>query len=153
MKKVPRNTRWLLDRKFETLRGLPGLELPQSGWIRSIRLALGMTTTQLAQRMGVTAQRVRYLEQSESAGTITLRSLQRAAAALNCNLVHLAIPQQSLQTLVEVQARKKARAMMERASQTMTLEAQGLSAEMNRKIESDLISELINTTPRTLWDE
>ena len=56
-----------LDRRFADIESLAGkAQRPPRGWIRAIRQALGMTTGQLAQRMGVKQPRVVELEKSES---------------------------------------------------------------------------------------
>ena len=55
---------------------------PPKGWLRAIRDALGMTTRQLAARLGVSQPRVVALEKGEVDETLTLAGLRRAAAAL-----------------------------------------------------------------------
>jgi predicted DNA-binding mobile mystery protein A len=62
------------------------LEPPKHGWIRTIRMALGMTSAQLGKRLGMTAQGAADLENRERDGTVTLGSLRKAADALECDL-------------------------------------------------------------------
>ena len=54
--------------------------------IRKKRIELGLSTTQLAHRLGVVQSTVVRLEGSEERGAITLGSLRKAADALNCEL-------------------------------------------------------------------
>lgn len=61
---------------------------PPRGWIKAIREALGMTTKQLAQRLGVVQSRIVAIEKAEVSGSITLDSLERAAHAPDCRLVY-----------------------------------------------------------------
>ena len=56
--------------------------------LKEKRTALGMSTTQLAHRLGVAQSTVVRLEQSEERGTISLESLQRVAGALGCSLTY-----------------------------------------------------------------
>ena len=63
------------------------VDAPADGWLRSIRLALGMTTRQAAQRAGVQQSTWVGAEQREAAGTISLGQLRRFGAALGCRLV------------------------------------------------------------------
>lgn len=60
------------------------------------RIALGLSTTQLAHRLGISQSTVVRLEQSERAGTITLESLKRVADALGCTLEYSIRPSASV---------------------------------------------------------
>jgi DNA-binding transcriptional regulator YiaG len=42
-----------LDRGFAALRPLAKIQRPPKGWLRAVRNALGMTTAQMARRIGV----------------------------------------------------------------------------------------------------
>ena len=65
------------------------LKKPSDGWIRSVRQALGMTSVQLARRMGVSQPTILHMEASESADRIQLKTLRRAAVALDCELFYV----------------------------------------------------------------
>jgi len=54
--------------------------------IRLTREQLGLSSSQLAHRLGVAQSSVVRLEQSEERGAVTLAALERAAAALDCQL-------------------------------------------------------------------
>lgn len=101
---------------------------PQVGWIQTIRTTLGMTAQQLAQRMGISQATVSNLEKSEAAHTITLQSLQRAARALDCDVVYALLPRQPLADMVEDKAAQLASASVLRVRHTMSLEAQSTPA-------------------------
>src|SRR5476651_67154 len=81
---------------------------PPRGWIRAIRDALGMTTSQLAKRMGVTQPRISELERAEASGNIGLRSLERAAEAMGCRLVYVLVPLAPLSETVRERAERLA---------------------------------------------
>jgi predicted DNA-binding mobile mystery protein A len=82
---------------------------PARGWIREIREALGMTTRQLAARMGRSQAAVSQLERSEVTGGARLESLRRAAEALGCDLVYVLVPRTSLDDTMQTRARVLAR--------------------------------------------
>ena len=84
------------------------MERPNKGWIRAIRDALGMSSTELAARMGVSQQVVSEIERSERHATVKLKTLSRAANALECELVYALVPRTSLEETVCAQARRKA---------------------------------------------
>jgi transcriptional regulator with XRE-family HTH domain len=67
-----------------------------------------MSGFDLATRMGLSSPRVSQLERAEVNGSISLRSLERAAAAMRCRLYYVFVPEQPLVSIVHGQARAKA---------------------------------------------
>jgi predicted DNA-binding mobile mystery protein A len=121
MKSPRRTARRRLDQR------LVGLDLgqrPPRGWIRAIREALGMTTAELGQRMGLTQSRVSQIERSEELGSIRLDTLERAAQALNCQVRYVFVPNEPLEEMVQRQARLRAQAEIDAVTHTMALEDQ-----------------------------
>jgi predicted DNA-binding mobile mystery protein A len=118
-----------LDKQILSLRSLLFLERPNSGWLKTIRNALGMTQQQVSQKLGKTKQALDQLEKSEQDFTITLHSLQNAAQALNCRVVYALIPEKPLQDIVEQQIHKKAQSIINAVGHTMQLENQETSDE------------------------
>ena len=115
----------LLRRQLDArLQKLPAVPTPTGGWIRTIRLALGMTMKQLGHRMGVTPQAVRDLESREVLESISIAKLRAAAAAMHCDLRIVLVPRPALEETVRTQAMHKAREERDRLMHTMGLEAQ-----------------------------
>jgi predicted DNA-binding mobile mystery protein A len=141
--------RQALDAKATTL-DVAAFIPPAAGWVRAIRDAVGMTTRQMAARMGVTAMAISSLETSERAGTVQLDTLRRAADALGCDLVYTLVPRVSLDEAVHSRALDRARHEISRVDRTMRLEDQGLDAvELRRRIE-EFAAQLVDT--RAIWD-
>ena len=84
------------------------MERPDKGWVRSVRDALGMSSTELAARMGISQQVVSEIERSERRATVKLKTLSRAAEAMDCELVYALVPRTSLEETLRAQARRKA---------------------------------------------
>lgn len=141
-----------LDRRFSEVRDvLRGAERPPRGWIKAIREALGMTTAQLASRMGVAQPRVAELEKREAARVVTLQSLERAAEALDCHLVYILVPKGSLEDRIIARAEAVADLHLSAVDHTMRLEKQGVNDSqrrdtMKKKIVADLLER-----PARLW--
>lgn len=142
-----------LDKRLTPLRQSQDLARPPRGWVRAIRDALGMTTKQLALRLGVSQPRITQLEQAEKDGSITLSSLQRAANALDCQLVYALVPRRPLSELIEERAATRAKRIMEATSHSMALEDQRPDADSERAQLEQLISELINSAGSSLWED
>ena len=142
-----------LDKRFATLRPLARSTRPPKGWLRAVRDALGMTTGQLARRLGVSQPRIVELEQSEVSGSVTLRTLQRAAEALGCRLVYALVPERPLAERVRERAEKIAERQSDAVEHTMRLENQAVhsrraSKELHRQSVEDLLRR-----PARLWDD
>src|ERR1700674_5935743 len=113
-----------LDERFQELGPVTQFAPPVRGWIKAIREALGMSSAQLAKRLGVKQPSVVALEQSETKGTIELAPLRRVAGALDCTLVYALIPNQPLEVMVRDRARTFARRRLEAVEHSMLLEGQ-----------------------------
>ncbi len=110
-----------------------------------------MTGVQFAQRLGVRPQSIEVLENSEANGTIQLKTLARAAEALDCTLVYALVPNSTLEQAVAARARKIAVRDLGRVSHTMKLEAQETADDdLERRIDAYVRDEL---RPRDLWKE
>jgi len=100
---------------------------PHRGWIRAVREALGMSTTELGRRMGISQQSVVDLERSEGRSTIQIDTLERAAAAMECELVYAIIPRTSLEEIIQTRAHEKARQQLATVEHHSRLEYQSIS--------------------------
>src|ERR1700691_1294509 len=142
-----------LDERFAALRPCAKSQRPPKGWVRAIRDALGMTTSQLARRLGVSQPRVVELEQSEVRGSITLHSLQRAAEALGCRVVYALVPERPLAEIMQERAKRVADRQASAVEHTMRLENQVVrDRSAARKLREQIIEDL-SRRPARLWDE
>jgi predicted DNA-binding mobile mystery protein A len=143
-----------LDKRFDRLRPLTSEAVrPARGWIRAIREALGMTTGQLAKRLGVHQPRVIELERGEATGNITVKSLERAAEALGCRLVYAFVPVEPLADTIRKRASVLADQQLAAVEQTMRLEAQEVSDNTVREEAHERLVDKLLSRPARLWDE
>lgn len=141
-----------LDETLKTLRPMRGVPRPPSGWIRAIREALGMSSSQLAKRLRVAQQTVSRFEKNERDETITIESLRKAAAALGCDLVYALVPQESLERVVDDQARRVASERVRKVSHSMRLEDQGVRDSAQQERLRELQAHIVANLPRYLWN-
>jgi len=135
--------------RFDEIRKV---QLPQKGWIRAVRDALGMSGKQLALRLQVSQPRVFKLEQGEPSGALTLKTMRQVAEALDCVFVYALVPRSTLEETVRTQASAVAGERLQRVSHTMLLEAQGLTIQEQQASLDGAIEELVRETPKDLWD-
>ena len=126
---------------------------PQEGWLRTVRTALGMTGTQLATRLGVTKARISKAEQDEPAGSVTLRTMQTMAAAMDCKFVYAVVPNQNVEEVIKQRAVGKARIQVKAASTHMALEAQALSKEQLEFEVERIATQIMDKMPADLWND
>lgn len=142
-----------LDERFAVLTPLTQTPRPTKGWVRAIRDALGMTTSQFAQRLGVAQSTAVELEKSEAERRITLQSLDRAAEALGCRVVYVLVPDKPLQTTISERARLVAERKLAAVEQTMQLESQSVANEAAREDALQGAVAALLQKPARLWDE
>lgn len=145
------HARHQLDQRLSSLKARGTWAPPPKGWIRAIRDALGMSAAQLGDRLGVKQQTIDALEKSEASGAIQLKTLQRAAAALDCTLVYAFVPKTSLEETVQSRARELAVRDLSRVDHTMRLEDQQVDAEGADARIDDYIRNVLKD--RDLWNE
>lgn len=127
--------------------------VPSEGWVRTIRKAINMNLGQLARRLNKKPPSINDFEKREQEGTITLKSLQEIAEALDMKLVYAIVPKEgNLESIVLKAAHTKATEIIERTSTTMALEDQENSPERLIKARNEKIDELMNEMPKFLWD-
>ena len=142
-----------LDKRLNLLRDSYELTRPPRGWIKAIREALGMTTAQLARRIGVSQPRVVAIEKAEKNASITLDSLERAARAMDCQVVYALIPRKPLNDLVEERAHIVAEKRLKSTRHSMALEAQSVD-KSDEEVQLKRLSErLIEKAGSELWEE
>jgi predicted DNA-binding mobile mystery protein A len=141
-----------ISQKLAEISHLGTVQIPGKGWVRSIRQALGMSGRQLAERMGVEPPRITEMEKAEAGGTLTLRTLRRAADALDCRLVYALVPNTSLEDTLRRQATKAARERLGRVSHSMRLEDQALGTGEEGELLRERAEDLMREMPRRLWD-
>ncbi len=142
-----------LDQKLEPFRKTEMVQIPDKGWINTIRTTLNMTMAQLGTKLGVTKQGVKRIEESEAKGSISINSLKEVGDVLDLKLVYGFIPKDgSIDNLINTQAVKLARKIVLRTNQNMKLEDQGISDKKINDSIIDLANEIKREMRKSLWD-
>jgi predicted DNA-binding mobile mystery protein A len=142
-----------LDAKILQLKKVDGLVMPSSGWVYSIRQALGMSLRQLGNKMDITPQSVKEIEVREQHETISLKVLKQFGRSLNLKLIYGFIPQSgNLEDIIEKRAHELASEIVNRTSISMKLEDQENSPARIKKAIKEKTIEIKNEMPKHLWD-
>lgn len=136
-----------LDKKTSDLKSAKNIVLQSSGWIKTVREAIGMTVSQLAARLGVTQPRITKMESNED--NLKLSTMKKAAEAMNCEFVYYFKPRTTFQNLVDEQAQKKAAEVLKTVNVNMALENQEIAED---KAVKDFASDLINKKIKQIWN-
>ena len=126
---------------------------PSRGWLRAVREALGMTSKQFASRLGVKPPRITALEKDEMSGAVTIKKMQEAANALDCDFFYALIPRESLADTVRKRAESLAVKQLQRVSHSMLLESQQLSDYEQKKVFTSEVEKILRQMPRELWED
>lgn len=142
-----------LDEVLALYRAAGGTPRPPRGWVRAIRDALGMSSRQLAARMGLKQPTIAALEKSEEMETVSLKTLRQAAHALNCELVYALAPKATLEETVNARARELADQQLARIDHTMRLENQALRARDLAEERERIAQSLLDGRASRLWED
>lgn len=142
-----------LDRKLNPFIETKNIQVPERGWIHSIRITLNMTLQQLGNRLKITSQGVKDIEERESSGSISIKSLREVGKALDMQFVYGFVPNQnSIEEFVGSKARELAKKIVLRTSHNMKLENQGNSEERINQAIDELANEIKREMRKSLWD-
>ena len=141
------------DKKLETFKNLKETFIPSKGWINTFRNSLKMSLRQLGDRLHISPQSVKEIEEREANGTITLNSLRDAANAMDMKLVYGFVSKhESLEQMIEKRAKELATEIVMRTHTTMTLEDQQNSKERIEQAITQKTAEIKFEMPKYLWD-
>jgi predicted DNA-binding mobile mystery protein A len=85
--------RYGLDKRLQGLqKAKESAVRPTRGWLRAVREAIGAKQEVVAKRMGVKRQSYARLEATEARGSISLNSLEKAADAMDCEVIYYLVP-------------------------------------------------------------
>lgn len=135
------------------LKPLKNLTIPSVGWIQTIRKALGINTRQLAEKTGVSSERIIKIEADELENKLTMATLQKMAEAMSCKFVYAFVPDDDLDKIIQKAARAKAKVQMSRISHSMTLEDQKTEDKELKEQIDILTEEYLRGNIKNIWDK
>ena len=142
-----------LNEKMDKLTVLQHLIMPPIGWIKAIRNGIGMSMEQLGKKLSITKQAVMDIEKREKEGAVTIKSMQEIAKVIDMKFVYGFVPNAgSLEQMIETRSLEIATKIVQRTSTSMKLEDQVNSKERIEKAIKERAAEIINKTPKILWD-
>ncbi len=142
-----------LNNKMLAFNSLHKVAMPPTGWLKALRLALGMSSQQVAQKLSISRQGVQDMENREKDGSITIKALREVANALDMQMVYGFVPKDgSLEALIDRKAKALATQIVQRTSNSMKLEDQENSKERIEKAIEERAVIIKNEMPKTLWD-
>ncbi len=135
----------LLDRAAQQF---SDCEVPQKGWIATMRAALGMSAEYVAQRKGVSRNAVYQAERSEKDGAVSLKQMDQLAKAMGGTFVYAIIPNGRVGEMKYRQAKLKATQLLRDVEA-----ASGWSSDEKQDWIDDKAAELLHDMPSHFWDD
>lgn len=126
--RISKERRKSLDRQFSEI-DAAALVVPDGGWLRAVRVALGMSTRQLGIRAGMSGSAIAKIERSEAAGAAQMATLRRIAEALECDLVYAIVPRTGIEHMVRRRAHELATSEVHAVNRSMQLEGLHVPAD------------------------
>lgn len=126
---------------------------PKEGWVRTIRKALDMSGAQLAERLGLSRNRISVLERKEAEGEITLNQLRNLAEQLNCDLTYALVPRKPVEQIIVDKALEIATKTLETNAQNMFLEAQVIDKNAQNRLLEQVTNDIMASGGRVIWQK
>ena len=142
-----------LERKLKGFTSAQKVPTPPTGWLKAVRVSLGMSLQQLADKLSITKQSVQEIELREKEGNITLKNLRETADALDMQFIYGLVPKDgTIEKLIDRKARELATRIVSRTSNTMKLEDQENTKQRLKKAIEERTAIIKNELPKMLWD-
>lgn len=153
-KKIPFNSVSEISRKFKSVGELPAWlkGIVPSQQIRLVRITSGMTQEQLARKMKTVQGSVAQIEQAPDRD-LRIFTLQKIAAALDCELVVRLVPKQDIEELLRERSLKKARELIALSSGNAALELQLPDKEFVEKEILAMQKTILEKHRSALWED
>ncbi|MBE0422699.1 MAG: XRE family transcriptional regulator [Lutibacter sp.] len=141
-----------LDLKLKPFLAIKDIQVPERGWVFTIRTALNMTLQQLGHKLKISTQGVKDIEKRELSGSISIKSLTEVGKALDMQFVYGFVPKNnSLVNYVELKSRELAEKIV-RKNLNAADENKKLSEDELQKEIEDFAREIKREIPKSLWD-
>jgi len=145
----PLGQRAALARDSKAFPRMKSEAMPRTGWVREIRTALGLSQSQLAARAGISRATVQQMERAESERRITVASLDKLAAAMDCRVAIAILPKGgTLEDVRRRQALAKAEAILHEKVKDNKRPPRPVDLERRKR---QLVTRLLRGSRRKLW--
>ncbi len=124
------------------------VQVPEKGWIATMRLALGMSAEHVAVRKGVSRNAVYQAERSEKGGAVSLKQMENIAAAMGGRFVYAIIPTAPVEQLKYQQAVHRARILALEEPEFSTW-----SQDDQQDWIDDTTAQQLHDMPSSFWDD
>ena len=145
---------WITLRQVEKILApwrVPLPRKPSKGWIKVLRDGLGMPASYLARVMGVEQSTIKRYEEAEASGSISMKTLEKVADALGCELKYALVPKDPLDKMIEQRAIQITEERMNAVARTMALEDQSTLEDDRTTLVAEQVNVLINGSRFALW--
>ena len=141
-----------LDLKLKPFHEIKNIEVPERGWVFTIRTTLNMTLQQLGHKLKISTQGVKDIEKRELSGSISIKSLKEVGKALEMQFVYGFISNHnSLEKYIELKSKELAKKIVLKNLNAAGENSRLTEDELQKEIEY-FVREIQKEIPKSLWD-
>jgi predicted DNA-binding mobile mystery protein A len=140
-----------LDKMLIPLKAYAENAIPGNEWVKTLRKALGMSTKDLANIVGIDQSRISRIENAEVYGNVKISSIERVAVQLGMEFVYGFVPQNTLEDMMREQARNIALEKMKQISHNLQLGLQMITEAEKESLLNDMIDKILFEEPKDFW--
>ena len=124
------------------------VELPQKGWISTMRQAMGMSAEYVARRKGVSRNAVYQAERAELDGGVSIKQMENLAAAMGGRFVYAIVPNARVDDILYRHALKKAKRLI-----AQDVDSSAWPDDDRQDWIEDKAAELLHDFPADFWED
>ena len=143
-----------VNEMFKSINALPKWvinKLTITAQMRLIREALGMTQSQLADRVHVPQSAIAKLENKDGVD-VRLSTIKKIAAALNCKLIVSLVPNEEIMTTLDKKSLEKAQKLVSISTSNSAVELESPDKRVVDLQVEEMQKQILERHKKTLWD-
>lgn len=142
--------RFQLDKVATYFKQIRQLIKENESQVKMIRKAMGLSSSELGSKAGISQGRVIQIEKAELTGEVKISTLQQVGSSMGLKLVYGFVPESSYEELLNSQAQKKVNERINQVDHLLVLHKKRLNKDEKEMLKAKYLSEYL-AKPRQIW--
>ena len=118
--------------------------------VKMLRKAMGLSSSDLAAKAGISQGRIIQIEKAELSGDVKISTLKHVGSSMGLKLVYGFVPETSYEDLLQAEAKKRVEERIDQVDHLMMLHKKKLTQDEKELLHSKYVMEYL-AKPRQIW--